>query len=71
MRLTSTAGGDAHQTVTWDGRLRDSWQLWRGGVTVGNLAPGAWTVTATAEDGRSWTETVAVAAGETVEIVLE
>ena len=71
VRLTATAGGGAHQTVTWAGTLRDRWQLWRGGVTVGNLAPGAWTVTAATEDGRSWTETVTVAAGETVEIVLE
>lgn len=42
-----------------------------GRLEIPSLAPGAWVVTATAEDGRTWTGTATVAPGQPNRVVLE
>lgn len=53
------------------GRIVDSESLRSGKATIPGIAPGAWTVTITPDDGRSWTRQVNIAMGQTTDVVVE
>ena len=64
------AGGRPYRSVGSAGALVDRWPLAAGQVTLGDLAPGAWSVRVEAADGRSWSGGVEVVAGGVVDLGL-
>ena len=68
VRLTD-AGGKPFRT-TW-GDAKSAFDLDAGALKLERLAPGAWKVDVTADDGRTWTGTATVVPGGTVPVTLE
>ena len=72
IKLTLTGpGGVPYRAFEWNDRVTTEWDFARGQRLFTRIPAGAWKVTATAADGRSWTGTAAVTAGGTAEVVLE
>ncbi len=67
----SGPAGRPYRQLRWGGRVTTEVSLRSGRATVEGLEPGAWTLTVTAADGRSWSGQAQVATGSTSEVVLE
>ncbi len=63
LRLTDAATGQTVSLLEW-GRLTASWELVKGSRVVTGLAPGSYTATVTAADGRTWSGGATVVPGE-------
>ncbi|MEM7354354.1 MAG: hypothetical protein AAF657_26345, partial [Acidobacteriota bacterium] len=63
------ADGRPHRAYHW-GEVAAEHPLRNGRATLANLAAGPWTLQVTAADGRSWSGSATVSAGETAPVTL-
>ena len=55
----------------WGGQAVAELDLTAGTLSLQRLPPGAWRVTVTAGDGRTWTRTAVIAPGSTAQLILK
>ncbi|HET9229300.1 MAG TPA: carboxypeptidase regulatory-like domain-containing protein, partial [Thermoanaerobaculia bacterium] len=70
-KVTLTDAGGNLYRVPWGGQVRKEFELTEGMRRFDKLAPGQWTLSVAATDGRSWTGSATVAPGATAEVTLE
>lgn len=64
------AGGTRYRRLGWTGTVSTEISVRSGRFQISDLAPGFWTVTVEAQDGRAWTGSVQVAPGAPAQITL-
>jgi protocatechuate 3,4-dioxygenase beta subunit len=65
------ATGRLHRAVMWTGEVRAEWPLRQGQAEIEALAPGTWTATVTAADGRAWQKVVTLSPGVAQRVALD
>lgn len=70
-KVTLTDANGNLYRVPWGGQVRKEFELSGGMRRFDKLAPGQWTVTVAAPDGRSWSGSATVLPGATAEVTLE
>ncbi|MFQ5528253.1 MAG: carboxypeptidase regulatory-like domain-containing protein [Thermoanaerobaculia bacterium] len=63
--------GRPFRSVTWGGRVRSDFRFSNGRITLSALPPGAWRLEVRTPDGRSWSEDVTTASGQTTSVVVD
>jgi hypothetical protein len=65
------ADGRPYRELGWFNDPQSQWRLAAGRVRIDALPPGAWTVSVSASDGKTWRGTAQTAAGTTAALTLE